>query len=99
MNSKKYCFPAIFTPEKGGKYSVYFPDLEGCYTCGDNLPDALMMAEDVLAYTLYDYEKEEKLIPSPTDSVNLKLKKNEFINLVACDTLEYRKRESLCYIY
>ena len=40
----KYCFPAVFTPEDGG-YSVDFPDLEGCYTCGDSLPEALEMAD------------------------------------------------------
>ena len=35
----KYVYPAVFTPEEKG-YSVYFPDLEGCYTCGDDLQDA-----------------------------------------------------------
>ena len=41
----KYVYPAIFTSEPDGGYSVYFPDLEGCYTCGDTLADALFMAE------------------------------------------------------
>ena len=54
----KYSSPAVFTPEENGAYSINFPDLESCYTCGDNLTDALMMGEDVLAFTLYDYEKE-----------------------------------------
>ena len=44
----KYVYPAIFAAEGNNTYSVYFPDLEGCYTCGDNLEDALYMAEDVL---------------------------------------------------
>ena len=39
--SSKYVYPAIFTPEENGGYSVLFPDLEGCYTCGDNLEDSL----------------------------------------------------------
>ena len=33
----KYVYPAIFTPEENGAFSITFPDLEGCYTCGDNL--------------------------------------------------------------
>ena len=41
----KYVYPAIFTSEPDGGYSVYFPDLEGCYTCGDTLADALFMAD------------------------------------------------------
>ena len=53
----KYAYPAIFTPEEDGGFSVVFPDLESCYTCGDNMADALIMAEDVLALTLYGYEK------------------------------------------
>ena len=32
----KYVYPAVFTLEKDGSYSVEFRDLEGCYTCGDN---------------------------------------------------------------
>ena len=41
----KYSYPAIFTPEENGAFSIVFPDLEGCYTCGDNLTDGIMMAE------------------------------------------------------
>lgn len=44
----EYVYPAILTPEEHG-YSVAFPDLPGCYTCGDDLPDALHMAEDALS--------------------------------------------------
>ena len=87
----KYVYPAIFTPEEEGGYSVYFPDLEGCYTCGDDLQDAIIMAEDVLAFYLYDEEKEGKEIPAPTDIEDIKLSGKEFINYIACDTIEYAK--------
>lgn len=90
----KYVYPAIFTKEENSAYSVYFPDLEGCYTCGDNLADALMMAEDVLAFTLYGYEKESKLIPAPSELKDLSTSNNEFINYISCDTIEYRKINS-----
>ena len=49
----RYAYPAVFTPEENGQFSVNFPDLESCYTCGDDMKDALIMAEDVLAFTLY----------------------------------------------
>lgn len=29
--SAKYAYPAIFTPEDDGGFSVRFPDLEGCF--------------------------------------------------------------------
>ena len=54
----KYAYPAIFTPEDDGSFSINFPDLEGCYTCGDSLEDGIEMAEDALALVLYGYEKD-----------------------------------------
>jgi predicted RNase H-like HicB family nuclease len=87
----KYVYPAVFTPEDGG-YSVVFRDLEGCYTCGDNLADAIMMAEDVLALTLWDYEQDKKEIPVPTDMWSIDLKNDEFVNQIYADTEEYAKR-------
>ena len=87
----KYAYPAVFTPEKGGGFSIRFPDLENCYTCGDNMVDSLLMAEDVLALVLYGYERDGRKIPSPSDESGIPLSKGEFINYIACDTLEYRK--------
>ncbi|MCI9565289.1 MAG: type II toxin-antitoxin system HicB family antitoxin [Eubacterium sp.] len=91
MNTK-YVFPAVFTPEKDGGYSILFPDLEGCFTCGDDLIDGMQMAEDVLALVLYSYEKENREIPIPSKREDIKLQGKEFVNYVACDTMEYRKR-------
>ena len=90
----KYVYPAIFTAEENNAYSVYFPDLEGCYTCGDNLEDALYMAEDVLAFTLYDYEKGAQKVPEASELQAIETKDNEFVNYITCDTFEYRKRHN-----
>lgn len=90
--STKYAYPAIFTPEEDGGYSVRFPDLEGCFTCGDDMADAMFMAEDALALVLYGYEHDGRMIPVPSQAESLKLDSGEFVNIVACDTLEYRKR-------
>lgn len=87
----KYIYPAIFTKEEEG-YSVIFPDLESCYTQGDNLEDALEMAEDVLSLVLYEYEKNQRLIPEPTPIKKIETTEQEIVSLVMGDTLEYRKR-------
>ncbi len=87
----KYVYPAVFTKEENEQYSVVFNDLEGCYTCGDSLEEAIEMAEDVLALTLYGYEKDGKEIPKATVISDVKVNENEFVNYIACDTLEYRK--------
>jgi predicted RNase H-like HicB family nuclease len=87
----KYVYPAIFTAEEDGGYSVVFPDLESCCTCGDDMAHALEMAEDVLCLMLYDMEKDGKAIPSPSDSKSIKAGDAEVVSLVGCDTESYRR--------
>lgn len=87
----KYAYPAVFTLEKDGTYSIIFPDLEGCYTCGDSLEDGIEMAEDALALTLYGYEKEGREIPKASVPTAITVSENEFVNFIACDTMAYRK--------
>ena len=55
--------------------------------CGENLAEALVMAEDVLAMALYDHEKEEETIPKPSNRTDIKLQEGEFINDIVADTL------------
>lgn len=88
----KYVYPAIFTKESNGLYSIDFPDLESCYTCGDNLQDGIIMAEDILAFTPYDYERKNKPIPTPSEKFDIS--ENEFINYIVCDTIEYQKKNN-----
>ena len=88
----KYVYPAIFTKESDGKYSVVFPDLEGCYTTGDDLADGIYRAEDVLAFTLYGLEKRKLPIPEPSET--LSVGEGAFVNRIACDTIEYQKRNN-----
>ena len=87
----KYAYPAVFTPEPEGGYSVVFPDLEGCFTCGDSIEDAIYMAEDVLAFTLFDFEKEGKAVPQASKLSDLEVSDNEFASFIRCDTIEYQR--------
>ena len=88
----KYVYPAVFTKE-GEQYSVAFPDIDGCYTCGDSLVEAVSNAQDALCLMLYDMEESGEVIPAPSDALDIEktLGDNEFISLVSCDTLEYRQ--------
>ena len=86
----KYIYPAIFTKEDR-LYSVRFPDLEGCYTQGETLQEAFEMASDVLCLTLYNLEEEKKQIPAASEIQSVQAGENEFVSLVACDTVEYRQ--------
>lgn len=91
MNTK-YVYPAVFTPEPDGGYSVNFPDIENCYTCGDDLASAIEMAQDVLALVLYGYEEKKKKIPKMSDAATIPHKQGEIVNYIYADTTYYRKR-------
>jgi predicted RNase H-like HicB family nuclease len=87
----KYVYPAIFSKEENGQYSVAFPDIDGCFTGGDNMTEAVEMAEDALCLMLYDKEEDGETIPTPSDPMKVETDANSFVSLVHCDTLEYRK--------
>lgn len=87
----KYVFPAIFQKEDDC-YLVNFPDIKNCFTDGENLAEALEMANDVLCLMLYNLEEKGETIPAPSNIKDIKLPSDDsFVSLVSCDTLEYRK--------
>lgn len=90
----KYVFPAVFSKEDNGAYSVNFPDVKNCFTGGEDLARSIEAAEDVLGTMLTFYEDEHRDIPDPSPLASLETADNEFANYIACDTLEYRKRNN-----
>ena len=86
----KYVFPAIFTEDEG-LFAVRFPDVEGCFSCGDSLTNGIEMAEDALALMLYEYEKDGRAIPAASRLKDIGTESNEFVTYITCDTLKYRK--------
>ena len=87
----KYVYPAIFTEDEAG-YSVRFPDVDGCFTSGRSLQEALEMAEDAMCLMLYDMEESGEAIPAASGVNNVQTEPGEFVSLIGCDTLAYRKR-------
>ncbi len=86
----KYIFPAVFSEDKEGGYSIVFPDIDGCFTSGDDLNDALSMAEDALAVMLVHMEDEHIDIPDPSPINGIKIHDGEFTTLICSDTIKYR---------
>lgn len=89
----KYCYPAVFTKEEDG-YSVVFPDIENCFTCGETLEEAVEMAADALAMMLTDREDRKQQIPTPTPLSRVETAEDSMASLVLADTAEYRRRTS-----
>jgi len=83
----KYTYQAIIEKGKDG-YSVKFNDVEGAYTCGKDLQEAVENAEDVLCMMLYEREVDSLPIPEKKSYEN---PKNGFVADISCDTMEYRE--------
>lgn len=88
----KYVYPAVFTPEEKGGYSIHFPDVKNCYTQGEDLADSIAMAADALALMLWQYEEDGTKITDPTQIKAISLEGDDFTTLISADTMEYRKR-------
>jgi len=87
----KYTYTAVLTPEENGLISVNFPDIPGCYTSGDDMADAIYMAQDVLCLTLYDLEQDKRSIPKASSQRDIKVADNQFTSVIAVDTETYRR--------
>lgn len=62
-------YPGIFTPDfdKGdGGFIVEFPDFEAGVTQGDDFPEALAMAEDLLKTLIEEWIRQKKDLPTPS---------------------------------
>lgn len=100
-----YVYPAVFYEEEG-KISVIFPDLGNLATFGDNVADAMRMAQDACGLFLFTALRDGEPLPTPTalNDINLisVLKEFEmesaadtaFVNMVLVDMTEYARQHS-----
>lgn len=87
-----YYYPAIFTKEKKG-YSVTFYDISNINTQGDNLEEAIGMAQDALGLYITDMIEDGKELPTRTEEIEkISIKKNQILVLIELDYVEYNKR-------
>ncbi|MBQ3645100.1 MAG: type II toxin-antitoxin system HicB family antitoxin [Synergistaceae bacterium] len=80
----KYIYPAVFSFYDDDKIGITFPDLPGCVSCGDDIPDAMHMATDALGLHLLGMEDDGDEIPAPSDVFEIKkqLKPNQILTLI-----------------
>jgi len=100
-----YVYPAIFYKEDD-KISVIFPDLGNLATFGDNMADAMRMAQDACGLYLFTALRDGETFPVPTALSDINptavLKNFEmetaadsaFVNMVLVDMTEYAKQHS-----
>lgn len=92
--------------EEEGKISVIFPDLGNLATFGDNIADAMRMAQDACGLYLFTALRDGESLPTPSTLSDINpiavLKDLEmetaadsaFVNIVLVDMTEYAKQHS-----
>ena len=91
----KYVYPAVFTEEtvagRGPVYTVVFPDILGCITEGDSLPEVIEMAREALAGCICSMQQRNETIPaaSPLEAVHCN---DGFVSLIDLDMFEYKRK-------
>lgn len=86
----KLVYPALFEPwEDGDGFTVTVPDLPGCVTEGENLADAIAMAQDAASGWVLDELESGKPIPKPNSIHNIHPEGNAFVSLLSLDMDAY----------
>ncbi len=62
-------YQIILIAEDEGGYSVFVPDIDGCFTQGDTIEDALSNAKDAIEMMLEDLRERGLPTPAPTAQV------------------------------
>ena len=84
-------YPAIFLKEEDAGYSVSFPDLDGCFTEGNTLEQAIEMAQEALGLYLASLEERKLIIPKASGYEDIQCNRNEFISLVYTSVDKYKR--------
>lgn len=85
---KRVYYPAVFHPEAAGGYSVSVPDIEGCFTQGETMDEAVEMAQDAIGLMLEDCTE----IPAASDPAAILPEEGDFVAMVPFDALDYKRR-------
>ena len=87
-------YPAILEPTKEG-YSVFFPDLPGAVSVGDDYEDAIKNAEECLSLHLYGMMTDGDKLPKPSHMSKIlkELDKSELATLIHPDIFGVKARQ------
>lgn len=84
-------YPALFTPfeDGSGGYTVEFPDLPGCVTEGEDMAEALFMAEDAASGWVLTELEDGSPVPHASLIQDVEAEQGQFVSLVALDMDAY----------
>lgn len=81
-------YPAVFHAEETG-YSVSVPDVEGCFTQGDDMNEAVAMTQAAIGLMLEDC----KVYPKPSTPAACRCEPGDFVVMIPFDEAAYKKMQ------
>ncbi len=91
----KKLYPAVLQPEPEGGFTVLFPDLPNCVTYGDDLQNALEMAQEALGLYLVSLEEYKKPIPTASNINEIIAQSIDTVIPVMVEVNQYRRNNSV----
>ena len=97
MRNDTYIFPCVFIYKSTG-ISVYFPDLDGCVSHGENENNAFESAKEALSLHLYGMEQDNDDIPVPSELRDIQLQGNQKAALIEVFMSPFRAKQANKYV-
>ncbi len=92
----KNVFAAVLSPiPDGSGYFARIPDVSGCITTGNSIPDTMDNIRDALALTLCGLEDLGKQLPNPSNPEAIQHDDDSFLALIDIDIEKYRKETDM----
>ncbi|WP_322202888.1 type II toxin-antitoxin system HicB family antitoxin [Acutalibacter intestini] len=88
-----FVYPAVFHQEDNA-YWVEFPDLPGCQSFGDTLPETMAEAQEALAAYVLTLLEQGKPLAQPSD-IGAITPDEGFTSLVACTIDQYKETKAV----
>ncbi len=80
----KITYPAIIERDDEAMYAT-FPDLEGCFTYGDNLEELMDNAKEALSGYILSLIDHSEPVPAPSDPTTLTLPPQGYLAFIQSD--------------
>jgi predicted RNase H-like HicB family nuclease len=94
--ANKIAYPAVFYPNENGGYTAEIPDLPGCTTEGDDMADAIRMAEDAASGWILGELEDKRPVPPPSARGVIEpdenIGPNGFVQFIVLDIASYSRR-------
>ncbi len=88
----KLLYPAVFTANEDGSYTVEVPDLPGCVTEGSDLAEAIEMGIDAASGWILGELEEGKGYPAASRYQNVAAPEGSFTSILVLDMDAYAEK-------